>query len=159
MEQRFTERAVVGVDLAVSALSAYAQFECVGGKLTISDAVPLQYGSAAITSARLFDKNNQAHPYELIIFDQDPSATTFTDNAAITVNDADLSKICGVISFPTSSRASFADNSVTSVDGLYVPVRPAVGTTTFYAALRTGSASTPTFAATGDVRLELVLEW
>lgn len=158
MQTRFTERKIITITPTIDA-GAYSAFDDIGGKFTVSDSIPIHIESAAIVSARIFDKASQAHPYELFIFDQDPSASTITNNAAITMADADLTKIAGVIQFATATRFAFADNSFTAVDGLYIPVKPSAGTTTFYAALRTGSGGTPTYVSTSDITIELFLDY
>ena len=158
MFQRFTERKIISQALTTS-LSAYTAFDNVGGKLTFSDTIPIHIGSGAIVGARVFDLDSQIVPYELFLFDQDPSATTFTDNAAIDVADADLPKIAGIISFATSTRFSFADNSLHYVDGLYIPIKAQPEVTTFYAALRTGTAGTPTYTSTSALTVELFMEY
>lgn len=137
--------------------SAYATGELIGGKLTFSNTFRNGVGTSFLTSVCMVDKAAQAVDFDLVLFDQNPSNTTFTDQAAFDIDDADLSKVVAVINLGSSSRFAFADNSVHYLGSLYLPLRgtdSAGGATrTLYGALV--SRGTPTFAASTDVTIKL----
>lgn len=141
--------------------SAYATGELIGtgttGKLTFSGALRGSSGTGYIVGVKVSDKAAQAVDFDLVIFSRNPSATTFTDQAAFDISDTDLTKVVAVINLGSSSRFAFADNSVHYVGGLFLPVEAidADGNvaTTLYAALV--SRGTPTFATGSDVTVTL----
>lgn len=138
--------------------AAYGTGELMGTKLTFANALPLATGCGLLRSAIIEDLSAQAHDIDLVLFDSDPTGTTFTDNAAFDVADADLAKIIAVVSFGSASRFAFADNGVKFLGSLQIPVRgisvnsPA---RTLYGALV--SRGTPTFATAADLTVTLGL--
>lgn len=136
--------------------SAYVTGDLIGGKLTFSGALRSSTSAGYIASVMVYDKSVQAHDLDLVIFSEDPSATTFTDQAAFDIADADLSKIGSVVSLVSANRMAFADNGVKfstvshPIKG--VPVSGAL-TTTLYGALI--SRGTPTFATASDITVKI----
>src|SRR5579872_882830 len=74
----------------VTAASAYASGNCVGGKITLAGAVRGAGQGGLLQGAVLRDKAGNNVPYDLFLFDQDPTATTVTDKSAVAINTADL---------------------------------------------------------------------
>lgn len=154
----FQNISLVETALTVQA-AAYAAADLIGGKISII--VPRwsirNKVKGAIVSARLVDQAAQAVAYHLTVFNANPSNTTFTENSALDVADADMTKIIGHISFPTASQIANADNLFgegTFVGNTnFLPFELATGASTLYAALRT--TGTPTYAATTDLSLLL----
>ena len=145
----------VPVSLTVQA-AVYAAADVVGGKLTLTNAVRSRsFGiGGVIESVVLRDLAAQTGDYDLVIFNADPSATTFTENGPIDVADADLGKVVGVVKLVASThRTAFADSCVYSVGGLNLSLAGAGSN--LYAVLV--ARGTPTFAATTDVSLELFI--
>jgi len=85
-----------------------------------------------------------------VFFDSNPSATTVTDNVALTIADADLTKIIGVIALTT--HKTFVNNSVSVAQDQSIPFNLG-NASTLYAILV--ARSTPTFVATTDVTLRV----
>lgn len=131
---------------------AYAAGACVGGKQTFANAVRLADRSGSIDSIIIADKAKQNAALAVVFFDSDPSATTFTDNAALTVADADLFKIIGVINVLASDYQAFADNSVATVKCQGMDF-VANGSANIYATIV--AVGTPTYAATTDLQLKV----
>ncbi len=133
--------------------SAYASGDLIGGKLTFNNALGDQSGTGAVNSIKIVDQAAQASDLDLVIFSSNPTNTTFTDQVALDIADADLSKVVAVITLGSSTRFSFADNSVHYIGSLYIPVQGATSNTVLYGALV--SRGTPTFAASTDVSVTL----
>lgn len=136
--------------------AAYATGDVIGGKLTFTNALQQTVASGYAVSAMISDKAAQAVDLDLVLFRQDPSSTTFTENAALDINDADLSKVLGVINFASASRFAFADNSVHYVGSLALPIegRSSTGMSgTIYGVLVSRGA--PTFASTSDLTITI----
>jgi hypothetical protein len=132
--------------------AAYAAGDLIGGKLTLSSVVPITAGSGIIHSVVLADQANQKSKIDVVFFNSDPSGTTFTDQAALDVADADLLKIVGVITIETFYYIAFADNAVATKTSSGLVFKLATGTT-LYACLV--SRGTPTFAAATDLQLSV----
>lgn len=138
--------------------AAYGTGELMGTKLTFDNALPLATGCGLLRSVIVKDLAGQTGAFDLVLFDSDPTGTTFTDNAAFDVADADLPKILCVINFPAASQFAFADSSVKFLGSLQIPVRgisvnsPA---RTLYGALIARAAQT--YATAADVTVTLGL--
>lgn len=134
--------------------SAYATGETIGGKLTFSNAIRDTRGTGYIISAALQDQAAQAVDLELVIFNQNPSATTFTDQAALDIADADIPKIAAPILFGSSARFAYADNGFKYLGSLTLPVEATdssgLPSSTLYGVIV--SRGTPTFAASTDLK-------
>jgi hypothetical protein len=140
--------------------AAYAAADLAGGKRTWANAVRISGGSARIKGILIGDQaaNSAANSvYDLILFNSDPSGTTFTENSPLDVADADLSKTIAVIRIDGVAGVTLftnADNQVLfkQVD---IPITLSA-TTTLYGALIVRGG--PTYAATTDVFVTLQLE-
>lgn len=103
-----------------------------GNPVTI-EAVKSTSGTAVIQSLILHDKSLQNGAIDVVFFNANPSATTFTNNNALTVNDSDLVKIIAVVSITSADYASFADNSVAVKSNLGIPVKSGNSPYLYYA--------------------------
>lgn len=136
---------------------AYATGELIGGKLTFTNALRNTVGTGYVVGVTIKDLSAQASDLDLVLFKSDPTATTFTDQAAFDIADADVAKVLAVINFGSASRFSFADNGVKHVNSLAVPVQGLNSSSqvsgTIYGALL--SRGTPTFAGATDITVTL----
>lgn len=152
----------ISVDAQVQA-ALYATGDLVGEKLTFANAVPVSGGSCYVRGATIRDQafnppGNSA--YDLVIFNSDPTGTTFTDNAPLDIADADMAKILTVIRFGGVGGVDhfpFVDNviNVAATDQLG-DLLIASGSTSLFGAVVARAA--PTYAAITDVFVALLLE-
>jgi len=141
---------VTGATVGATA-TTYASGDLIGTKLTLTDAC-LEAGSeATLVSITIADIDKQNQPLDVVIFNADPSGTTFTDDAALTVADSDLPKICGSASVIATDYIDFVDNSVGTKTNIGL-VCEAIGTDDLYACVV--SRGTGTYSANG---LSLIL--
>lgn len=92
--------------------NAYTAGDCVGGKLTFPDIVrPIVY-SGEVRSVTVTDIGADQAGLNLVLFNADPSSSTFTNNAACAIADADLSKVVCVV--PITTHYVFADNGAST---------------------------------------------
>lgn len=139
------------IEVAVTtSATAYAAGDCIGGLISISNSTREENRNLYIQSATVSDADAQSASFNLIIFDENPSSTTFTDNAKLDVADADLSKIKGRILI--NDTLAFNDNSISTADRLALPLRLKDGRTLYAALLAVG---TPTFASISGVNLSI----
>ena len=141
---------ITGATVGATA-TTYASGDLIGGKITLTDAC-LEVGSeATLVSVTIADVAKQNQPCDLVIFNADPSGTTFTDDAILDLDDSDITKVCGVTSIVADDYADFSDNSVGTKANVGL-VCEAIGTDDLFACVV--SRGTGTYSANG---LSLIL--
>ena len=149
--QTFTATPNATPNLA-SFATPYSAGDLLGGKLTLNQAVRVPPQSGLIHSLTLTDKAKQDADIDVVFFLADPDNTTFTDNGALDVDDADLVKILGVVSIVAADYVDFADNSVATKTSLGLPFRLTTKDEhALYACLV--ARGTPTYSAAADLKL------
>lgn len=138
----------------VTNTSAYAAGDMIGtgaSELTLFGAENRKSG--LVVSARVYDLDKQNAGLTILLFRADPDSTTFTNNAALDVDDDDLPNIVGRIIVYSSDYTSFADNSYAETTGtLAYPV--ASGATVYAVTICDG---TPTYTGADSLTITLVL--
>lgn len=136
--------------------AAYASGDVVGGLLEIRVSGPMQGVGALLAAVILTDLAKQSIAIDLILFGENPSGSTFTENGAITIADADLPKYIGTVH--VTDYTAFADNSAATATpntpGSNLPISvvlPPSGS--LYGVLVVRGA--PTYASTSDLKLRL----
>lgn len=111
--------------------NAYAAGDLIGTKLTFASALNASSLSGLLTSVTLTDLGAEGKNVELVIFNADPTGTTFTDNAAFDPADADLTKIvCRVY---ITSHSAFNDNGASFANNIGCAI--SASTSTIYGAM------------------------
>ena len=129
---------------------AYSANDNVGGLLKFKD--PDIDGQGTIVGIAVGDAAKQDAATDIVFFSSDPSASTFTNNAAQAIADADLPKIVHVENI--TAYDDFSDNSVATVSSISTKVDFTEG---IYAALVT--RGTPTYVATSDLDITITVEF
>lgn len=139
----------------VTDTAIYAAGDLIGGKLTFFPTCRGPVNTGYITHVRVADKAATDVDLELVLWYSDPSATTFTDQAAFDPADADLATMLAVIPLDGDNSAQWADNGTYSVNNLMIPIRCGanVVSRTLYGALV--SRGTPTYASSSDITITL----
>jgi len=140
---------IVQVTPAVS-LATYTANDCVGGGFAIPGAVRVNAGTGVLQSITLQDLAKKNAAMEIFLF-KSTSLTTYTDNAALDISDADLGNCIGWAEITASDYKSLADNSVACVSNLGLPIKSAPATKSLYCVMRT--TGTPTYLGTIDLKL------
>lgn len=91
----------ISVTPTVSATPDYSQYDAVGGKQTLTNAVLFSGGIAKLVSLTVIDKSAQSPQMDVVIFNADPSAATITDNSAFDPS-TDVTKIIARIPIVTA---------------------------------------------------------
>ena len=97
------------LSFTVDASPDYVANDVLDGLKTISDVTRSGLNSGKIVGGLLFNAASHAIDMSLLFFGANPSNTTFTDNSALDVADADLDKIIGILDL--TKHKQFADNS------------------------------------------------
>lgn len=146
-------RLLVPAAQPVVTAGAYTSGQSIGGKLSFDMSAFKDRPDILLQSLLLVDQAKQQALIDLLIFDSNPSGTTFTDNATLDIADADMIKLAAII--PISSYSAYNDNCAAYASNLaeFFRIDPTAASPTLYAHLV--SRGTPTFAATSDVSLRL----
>jgi hypothetical protein len=105
------------IDVVITgSTSAYSAGDVVGGVLTFSNALN-GLGQAVIQSLTLRSKSVQTAGFKLYVFSANPSNTTWTDNAAPSLNAADLPSLLGVYSL-TTADSGLGTMTIYNLDGI-----------------------------------------
>lgn len=150
---------VRNLNLTVGTVTAglYAAKDLVGGKMSFDvSAFDAADGCMVLNQVLVTDLSMQSFDADLILFNANPSGTTFTNDASLDIADADLAKIVAVV--PITGHHAWTDNGISRATGLDIPIKvaQASGSRTLYAALVARGA--PTFTGTSDVSVTLSLK-
>jgi len=149
----------VQVAQTVTAASAYASGNAIGGLMTIAGATRVSGASGAagtggiLTGMMMNAKSLQTTQVDVVFFDANPSGSTCTDKTAFSLATADFDKVVGYLTVPgtAANGAGWVAGTVGSVGvATYYPVTYdlASSTSLFACAVTRG---TPTYTATTDV--------
>lgn len=126
--------------------AAYGSGDVIGDTSPIEvELVRNDYGTAILQSVITHDLAAQNASFDIIFFDSNPTATTFTDNSAIDIADADLPKVIGVVNVVAGDYDASVDSSVATTLGQQIVLQNASGTNKVWIALI--SRGTPTYVA------------
>ena len=139
--------------LVVQTSPDYSAGDLVGGLLHIGgiagevpgSGVPL--GGGLIQSVVITDLAILSIDKDIVFFDANPAATTFTENGALDIDDADLPKVIGTASL--TSWVLFGDNAVSQVLNLGIPF---ADTPLLAAIIERGTAN---YVSTADLKLRV----
>lgn len=136
---------------AISASSAYADGDCVGGKMEFANAANNGANRGIIMGASIVDLAKQNAEMDLFIFNADFTAAG-ADNAAFDPADTDLPNCVGVIHFDATDYYDGADSSFAYRE-CTIPFTLTPPATSLYGRLVT--RGTPTYATVADVLVRL----
>lgn len=91
-----TSQVVIAPTVTVTA-GAYTPGFVVGGLLSLAGASRVNAGSGTIQNALVTVKTALNQPYDVFFFNTNPTNSTFTDNAALAINVADLPSLAGIV--------------------------------------------------------------
>jgi hypothetical protein len=128
---------------------AFSQYDCVGG-IQNWDVFRTGQDSGILSSVALVDADNQKAAIDLYVFSSNPSASTFTNNTAVSLNSADYAKIIAKVSITSGDYVNITSAiAVATVSSLGIPIYSAGNL--YFALVTTG---TPTYTS-GSLRVSL----
>lgn len=134
----------------VISTGAYANGDTVGGLMTISSAVLYDGLSVYLHSITITDESAQNTGLAFVFFSEDPTASTFTDNAPIVIHADDRDKILGVVAATSSDYFPVGSGlSVASLRGLGLSLKTGAGVNDLWVAAIATEAGT--YAGTDDL--------
>lgn len=129
--------------------TAYAAGDVVGTKMTLAGATRLAAGSGIVQALLLHSKGALTGSFDVLLFSADPSASTFTDNAALALNVADFDKLIGIVHI--TDWTSLGTPSLGQALSLGLPFKLAASNSSLYAVLV--ARGTPTLVSTSALTL------
>jgi len=133
----------------VTQAAAFAANDLVASKITLENAVEQAGDAGELEAVVLTDLAKQSANMDLLLFDTDPSNTTFTLNSALTLHDTDILNFLGfvqVTSYAALAASSVGRGEVTRP----IPFVLAASTSLFGALITRG---TPTYGTVSDLTL------
>lgn len=127
--------------------SAYEAGDCVGGKITITNAMRVATGTGVLMSIDLIDKANQKAAMDVLIFNADPAAATITDDTAF-VYSTDITKQIARIPIAAGDYTTINSIATVSLGSLGRTLKAASGQNLYAALVLSG---TPTYTSTSDI--------
>ena len=131
--------------------AAYAAGDLLGPLITLSGPCRAPGLGGVIQNVSVTDLAKQNASLDIVIFNQEPTSTTFTDNAALDIGDVDLLKIACVAHI--SDWSSFGDNSYGQDHNFNAQFKLSSTVNTIYACLVARSAAT--YTTNADLTLKL----
>lgn len=129
--------------------------EVVGGLITFPNAVRTAGDRAIVQSVILSDRDRLNQAFNLILFDSNPSATTFSEGLGLTLNDADLRRVAGHVAITSSDYLSLLDNSFATKTNVGLEIR--CHTTSLFGVLISTGSGTFTFTNTDALQIKIGL--
>ncbi len=130
--------------------SAYSLKDLVCEKLTFSNVVRRDGGMAVLQTITVIDLDGENSELWFVLFDRDPTNTTFTLNSALTVNDTDADTQLGLVKVFASDYIDHAANSVAQVSDIGLAFT--LSGVDLFVAVIINTANT--YTATGDLRFK-----
>lgn len=135
--------------ITVTASSAYAAGNVVGGVLTLTNAVRKTNGTGVFQNLELLDFDNQKPLLDIFIFSQNPSNGTYTDKAAISWNATDLGFKIAHVTVTSADWKTVGSVASTILPSIAKVIAATNGSANLYAIMVT--SSTPTWTGTGKL--------
>lgn len=136
--------AVVGVTFSLDT-SAYADGDVLADSQVLAACLRTDDGTGVLQTITLNDKDDQGIAMDIVILDANVSIGT--ENAAVSITDANADNILAVISVESTDWVDFVGCKVATIKNLSIPVSAVSGTDDLYVALVT--RGTPTHTASG----------
>jgi len=134
--------------------NAYGNGDVVGGLLTFPLAFPTTL-SGILEGVTVRDKQAANIQLDLVLFSDQPTASTTTDQGAPSIHANDVNKIVGVINIATADYTTINGKSVATKRDLGLPINSAGRN--LYALLI--SRGTPTYTAASNLSLTIAVKF
>jgi hypothetical protein len=155
-----TQMAITSSDdsVTVAAGGQYSANDVVGGLLSISNVIGngAKKGAFLLRNIVLSDKANLGAATDVILFNANPSASTFVDNAALAIAAADSIKVIGCFNIATGDYFALGSQKVAVKTGLSLIGELEAATQDLYFVVVT--RGTPTYVNTNDLQIIFGLE-
>lgn len=146
---------IISATPTVSTAPAYSAGDAVGGLITLTNALVKSEFSGTIQSITLSDASKQSAVIHVTFFNANPSTATITDNSAITIPVAELTKTLGTVQIEAADYVPYSASSIATVNNINIGVKLMGEGQTFYCCLST--QGTPTYATITALTLNVAI--
>lgn len=133
--------------------NAYTANDQVGDLQTLTNALRTGATSCMLEAITILDKAAQSAALQIFFFNASPTIAS-SNNAAISITDAEMVKFIGSVTIPAANYVTTASNSAATLTNIQLPLIPTTGTSLFALAKTTG---TPTYGAVSDLIFTYVI--
>jgi hypothetical protein len=140
--------ATVVVTPTVSASPDYSSGDSIGGLMTVDGIVGANGAGGLLAYITAVSKASVGADIDLIVFNANPSASTFTDNAAVSIDAADLGKIIGKVTLTSAAWVALSGTQVLQAITTAVPINGQAAKAIYIAAVARGAIN---LASTSDL--------
>jgi len=145
-----TEAIEIGI---TTTAAGYSAGHCLGGPITVPNAVRTAGGTGLLASLHLADQNGNAPVIDALFFDRAPAAT-YTDHVTPSkMTKADQATLLGRVSILTTDWDTVNGISMCTKVAIGLPIKANAGTTITMILMVIGSA--PTYASTSDLTMRV----
>jgi hypothetical protein len=127
--------------------SAYASGDVLAATQEVANAVAANGGKAVLHSVTVLDKDDQGQALDLVFLRTNVSLGT--ENAAVSITDADAEEILGVVQVTAGDYLDFGANRVATMPSVGLVLEAGAASTSLY--LAAVSKGTGTYSASGIV--------
>lgn len=148
--QGFDRVVVRSITPTVEATPDYSSDDVLGGLQAITDAARSGAFSGVVSGITISSKVDITVGLRIVFFKSNPSATTFTENSALSLNSADYDKVSGHVDISSTDIADLGTPNIATKLNINFPFQLS-GITTLYAVclargtINLGSTSDLTF--------------
>lgn len=128
----------------------YTANDCVGGKLTLIEAIKSEGHISLLQSFTVIDLGMQNAAMSVYLFGANPVTGTYADDAELDIHDNDALFCIGCFNVTAGDYLSAKDNSIACVTNLGILCQSINGLN-LYALMKT--TGTPTYASASDLKL------
>lgn len=141
--------------LVTTTSQAYSTGDLIGGELSFASAFRSTANMTGIVQSIVIADaaTSGQSAIDLWLFKTQTTGTTYTNDTALTIDDADLSKIIGRISVTEGDYYQFANNAAAVLSNVGLPVCATTGTTLYGAAICRSTA--PAYSTGSSVTVTL----
>src|SRR5271165_3521774 len=149
-----TTSSFISVTPTVTASSTYSAGNTVGGLMTFLGAVVPSSNTGILESVTITSKTVQTGEIDLYLFNQNPSASTWTDKSAPAINAADVSKVIGVYKL-SSTASGLGTHTIYNLNGIAQSFGILLPNQALYGVLVTPAQPSAQFGTTSDLVVTL----
>lgn len=137
-------------------VAAYSAGQCIGGLMTFNNAARANGpGSGLVQSVEVTDLSGQDASTDLVLFNSNPTNSTFTDHATCTVNNLDVPKVAAVVNAADCHLLGATAPGVCQALQLGDPIVLGSSNTTLWGVLI--SRGTPAYTATTNISVRVAV--
>ena len=135
------------IDLTLSLdTSVYADGDVLAAAQELTNAVRASGGTGILQSIVIVDKDDQGQALDIVI--SDATIALGTENAPVSISDADAAKILGIVEVAASDYVDLVNSKLATLSNLGIEIQPNTGASLYISAISRG---TGTYTASGIV--------